>query len=130
MGCGGKERSIKSRPVTGHAFGRRILLIVFASLLFFTVLVNALVIRVLQQGWEATLLQQQQEMSEMVTRRLDNALDSRRQTLERLTVQLHDGGWFNLRASNTEPLLRCNVEATDEQDLVRLRDEVLALLEG
>ncbi|ROQ97704.1 phosphomannomutase [Streptomyces sp. 2132.2] len=36
--------------------------------------------------------------------------------------------WFNLRASNTEPLLRLNVEARDPQTLVKVRDEVLALV--
>ena len=35
--------------------------------------------------------------------------------LDGLTVQLADGGWFNLRASNTEPLLRLNVEAPDSR---------------
>jgi phosphomannomutase len=38
--------------------------------------------------------------------------------------------WFNLRASNTEPLLRLNVEADDEPTLERVRDEVLALIRG
>ena len=38
--------------------------------------------------------------------------------------------WFNLRASNTEPLLRLNVEADDEATLHRVRDEVLALIRG
>ncbi|MCI3241583.1 MULTISPECIES: phosphomannomutase/phosphoglucomutase [Streptomyces] len=36
--------------------------------------------------------------------------------------------WFNLRPSNTEPLLRLNVEATDVPTLDRVRDEVLALV--
>jgi phosphomannomutase len=36
--------------------------------------------------------------------------------------------WFNLRASNTEPLLRLNVEADDQATLDRVRDEVLALI--
>jgi phosphomannomutase len=38
-------------------------------------------------------------------------------------------GWFNLRPSNTEPLLRLNVEADDEDAMTRLRDEVAALLD-
>ena len=50
--------------------------------------------------------------------------------LDGLTVQLPDGSWFNLRASNTEPLLRLNVEAADEAAMSRVRDEVLALLRG
>jgi phosphomannomutase len=48
--------------------------------------------------------------------------------LDGLTVQLPDGAWFNLRASNTEPLLRLNVEAADETRMAALRDEVLAVV--
>ena len=46
--------------------------------------------------------------------------------LDGLTV---DGGtwWVNLRPSNTEPLLRLNVEAPTEDQMASLRDEVLAL---
>lgn len=36
-----------------------------------------------------------------------------------------EGWWVNLRASNTEPLLRLNVEARDPELMVSLRDEVL-----
>ncbi|TYP89889.1 phosphomannomutase/phosphoglucomutase [Blastococcus xanthinilyticus] len=46
--------------------------------------------------------------------------------LDGLTVELPDGAWFNLRASNTEPLLRLNVEAPDEARMTELRDRVLA----
>ncbi|MFE0606758.1 phosphomannomutase/phosphoglucomutase, partial [Streptomyces sp. NPDC058892] len=38
------------------------------------------------------------------------------------------GWWFNVRASNTEPLLRLNVEARDVDTLSRVRDEALALI--
>jgi phosphomannomutase len=48
--------------------------------------------------------------------------------LDGLTVALPDGSWFNLRASNTEPLLRLNVEAPDDAAVAALRDEVLALV--
>jgi phosphomannomutase len=48
--------------------------------------------------------------------------------LDGLTVSLPDGAWFNLRASNTEPLLRLNVEAADEATMAAVRDDVLALL--
>ncbi len=47
--------------------------------------------------------------------------------LDGLTVGT-DAWWFNLRASNTEPLLRLNVEATDETTMTAVRDEVLALV--
>jgi len=48
--------------------------------------------------------------------------------MDGLTVQLPDGSWFNLRASNTEPLLRLNVEAPDEQRMAELRDRVLGMV--
>ena len=37
--------------------------------------------------------------------------------------------WFNLRPSNTEPLLRLNVEAKTTQAMSKLRDEVLELIQ-
>ncbi|MFE4174768.1 phosphomannomutase/phosphoglucomutase [Streptomyces sp. NPDC056909] len=36
--------------------------------------------------------------------------------------------WFNLRPSNTEPLLRLNVEARDEVTMTKIRDEALTLI--
>ena len=48
--------------------------------------------------------------------------------LDGLTVELPDGAWFNLRASNTEPLLRLNVEAPDEARMTELRDQVLGMV--
>jgi phosphomannomutase len=48
--------------------------------------------------------------------------------LDGLTVQLPDGGWFNLRASNTEPLLRLNVEAPDEARMADVRNRVLEMV--
>jgi len=49
--------------------------------------------------------------------------------MDGLTV---DGGqwWFNVRPSNTEPLLRLNVEARETATMETLRDEVLALMRG
>jgi phosphomannomutase len=48
--------------------------------------------------------------------------------LDGLTVNLPDGSWFNLRPSNTEPLLRLNVEAPGPAALAELRDAVLAIV--
>jgi phosphomannomutase len=48
--------------------------------------------------------------------------------LDGLTVELGDGRWFNLRPSNTEPLLRLNVEAADEASMAELRDYVLTFI--
>jgi phosphomannomutase len=47
--------------------------------------------------------------------------------LDGLTVATPDW-WFNLRPSNTEPLLRLNVEAADEARMAGLRDEVLGIV--
>ncbi|MFE3183576.1 phosphomannomutase/phosphoglucomutase [Streptomyces violascens] len=49
--------------------------------------------------------------------------------LDGLTVTAQDW-WFNLRASNTEPLLRLNVEARDVPTMAKVRDEVLAIVRG
>ena len=49
--------------------------------------------------------------------------------LDGLTVAC-DGWWFNLRPSNTEPLLRLNVEAPDEATLTDVRDQVLRIVRG
>jgi phosphomannomutase len=49
--------------------------------------------------------------------------------LDGLTVNA-EKWWFNVRASNTEPLLRLNVEARDAGTMERVRDEVLALITG
>ena len=47
--------------------------------------------------------------------------------LDGLTVD-GDDWWFNVRASNPEPLLRLNVEAKTPAQMEGLRDEVLALI--
>jgi phosphomannomutase len=39
-----------------------------------------------------------------------------------------DSWWFNLRASNTEPLLRLNVEADTQAEMKKIRDAVLAVI--
>lgn len=61
-----------------------------------------------------------------------NAITSRyaqydRDDLDGLTVS-SDTWWFNVRASNTEPLLRLNVEARDLSVMRQLRDAVLELM--
>ncbi|MYS70967.1 phosphomannomutase/phosphoglucomutase [Streptomyces sp. SID5926] len=47
--------------------------------------------------------------------------------LDGLTVQAPDW-WFNVRPSNTEPLLRLNAEARDEATMTKIRDEALAII--
>jgi phosphomannomutase len=49
--------------------------------------------------------------------------------LDGLTVN-GDTWWFNLRPSNTEPLLRLNVEASTQAQMETVRDAVLSLIRG
>ncbi|HEV2072687.1 MAG TPA: phosphomannomutase/phosphoglucomutase [Thermomicrobiales bacterium] len=49
--------------------------------------------------------------------------------LDGLTVGFDDW-WFNLRASNTQPLLRLNVEAEDQRTLEEKENKVLRLIRG
>ncbi|CAN5205915.1 phosphomannomutase/phosphoglucomutase [soil metagenome] len=46
--------------------------------------------------------------------------------LDGVTVDLGDGSWFNLRTSNTEPLLRLNVEARTVDEVNGLVEQVAA----
>ncbi|MFF9626752.1 phosphomannomutase/phosphoglucomutase [Streptomyces griseosporeus] len=57
--------------------------------------------------------------------RADVTLDE----LDGLTVSSADW-WFNVRPSNTEPLLRLNAEAKDETLMAKVRDEALAIIRG
>lgn len=59
--------------------------------------------------------------------------DGRQDRLDGITVEYGDLGagewwWFNVRASNTEPLLRLNLEASDPDLRDRRRDEIVSLL--
>jgi phosphomannomutase len=49
--------------------------------------------------------------------------------LDGLTVN-GDTWWFNLRPSNTEPVLRLNVEASTQAQMETVRDAVLSLIRG
>lgn len=55
--------------------------------------------------------------------------DARQDRLDGLTVEFDDW-WFNLRSSNTEPLLRLNVEAADAAMCEERTSRVLALIGG
>jgi phosphomannomutase len=65
------------------------------------------------------------------------AIRTKYEAMEGVTVDDLDGltfsgdtWWFNVRPSNTEPLLRLNAEAQDEATMSALRDDVLALMRG
>jgi phosphomannomutase len=55
--------------------------------------------------------------------------DGKQDTTDGLTVEYEDW-WFNCRPSNTEPLLRLNLEARTRELMEAKREEVLALIRG
>jgi len=69
-----------------------------------------------QQAVLAELVEEYRERDGITTDELDG-----------LTVA-HADWWFNVRASNTEPLLRLNAEGKDEQTMQDVRDAVLAVI--
>ena len=66
-------------------------------------------------------------MLERVENKYSDDEDAEIDYLDGLTVDFGDS-WFNLRPSNTEPLLRLNVEAGDRASMESLRDELLGLI--
>lgn len=50
--------------------------------------------------------------------------------LDGVTVDLGDGSWFNLRTSNTEPLLRLNAEGRTTEDVDAMIAEISAEING
>jgi len=55
--------------------------------------------------------------------------DGKQDQTDGLTVEFEDW-WFNCRPSNTEPLLRLNLEAETPELMEARRDEVLAVIQG
>lgn len=74
------------------------------------------------------------EDKEAATSRVLEAFEGREVRVSHMDgVTVSDAGgawWFNLRPSNTEPFLRFNGEAQDQQTMERIRDEVLAIIRG
>lgn len=63
-------------------------------------------------------------------RRYAGTLDAELDELDGITAELEGGAWFNVRPSNTEPLLRLNVEASEPRRMAELRDAVLEVIRG
>ncbi|MCA9787370.1 MAG: phosphomannomutase/phosphoglucomutase, partial [Candidatus Cloacimonetes bacterium] len=55
--------------------------------------------------------------------------DGRQSQIDGLTVE-YDSWWFNVRPSNTEPLLRLNLEAANTAEMELHRDRVLAVIQN
>ncbi len=72
-------------------------------------------------------VEDQDEVMRRVEEHYAERNDSEIDHLDGLTVDYGDW-WFNLRPSNTEPLLRLNVEASDRETMEKERDELLDLI--
>jgi phosphomannomutase len=59
---------------------------------------------------------------------VEQAFDVPVDRLDGITLSFPDGSWANVRPSNTEPLLRLNVEAPTAERMAALRDEMLAVI--
>lgn len=64
-----------------------------------------------------------------MTRVAESFADSPRDDLDGLTIDLGEG-WFNLRPSNTEPLLRLNVEAPDQESVGAIVERIREIVES
>lgn len=58
----------------------------------------------------------------------DTFTDYGQDELDGLTIDLGNGSWFNLRASNTEPVIRLNAEAANQDQLDQLVHKVIGLI--
>ena len=85
--------------------------------------------RYVASGEINTPVEDQSAMMDLIEATFTGNDDVTTDHMDGLTV---DGGqwWFNVRPSNTEPLLRLNVEAREAGTMETLRDEVLALMRG
>jgi phosphomannomutase len=55
--------------------------------------------------------------------------DGRLSELDGVSIE-YDDFWFNVRASNTEPKLRLNLEAVDRDTMEKRRDEIIAMIKN
>jgi len=77
--------------------------------------------------WNSGEINSEVEDKAGAVERIADSFDGTQDRTDGLSVEWGDR-WFNVRASNTEPLLRLNVEARDRATGEALRDEVLALI--
>jgi phosphomannomutase len=67
------------------------------------------------------------ESMKIIQGKYGEAVGNKEDDLDGLTIT-SDQWWFNVRASNTEPVLRLNVEADTPALMKKIRDEVLATI--
>ncbi|HNV97255.1 MAG TPA: phosphomannomutase/phosphoglucomutase [bacterium] len=68
-----------------------------------------------------------ENMQDMIQRIKDHYRDNILDEIDGITVEFSDW-WFNIRGSNTEPLLRITIEVLNEEDADRRRDEIMNVL--
>ena len=84
----------------------------------------------LRRYWASGEINSEVEDKSAAIERLAKAFaDGRQDRLDGLTVE-YDEWWFNVRPSNTEPLLRLNVEARTEALMNEKTAEILAIIRG
>ena len=69
------------------------------------------------------------DVAQAVRRIEERYRDGRISRLDGISVD-YDDWHFNVRPSNTEPLLRLNLEAASPEAMERRRDEVISLIRG
>jgi phosphomannomutase len=83
--------------------------------------------RYASSGEVNSTVDEQGEVLERVETEYAGRAGVRTDKLDGLTV-IHDDWWFNVRASNTEPLLRLNAEGRDVATMTQVRDDVLTMI--
>lgn len=63
-----------------------------------------------------------------IARITETFADAAQDNLDGITISIDENTWFNVRASNTEPVLRLNAEAVDEITLTALVDKVTKVI--
>lgn len=87
-------------------------------------------IKPIQKYFASGEINSEVENTQAVLKHIKETYASGRQfELDGLSVEFNDW-WFNVRCSNTEPLIRLNLEAKTRAQMEEKRDEVLALIRG
>ena len=60
---------------------------------------------------------------------LSALVGQRAQVKQKDVIIEYDDFWFNVRPSNTEPLLRLNLEAKTKDKMIEMRDKVLTIIQ-
>lgn len=85
--------------------------------------------RYIQRGEHNVTLRDDQPVAEVLDRVRTAFTDAEQEELDGISVSC-DRFWFNVRPSNTEPLLRLRLEAVDEAAASEGTEQVLAAIEG